>query len=593
MLVLLSGLASRAAAAEPPALCPCPAPAPKAAPSGAAGEVATEPDAETEDPAARRERARAAFERGTTLADQSLWAAAAAEFLRSRSIYPTRNATKNAAYCLRKLGRFDEALDLYEALLREFPDLPAADKKVAQHEVADLRNLLGTIEIDGAEIGAAIVIDGRYRADYPAVAPLRVAAGSHAVRVYKEGFEPFETRVDVAGRQTARVTAKLRALVESGRLRVGERRGLSLEVVLDGVVVGRTPWEGLVSAGDHVLYLRGDDGTGTQPSRARVRKGHTTSLALEAEPLEASVLVEATPAGAAIAIDAVEVGSGLWEGRLRAGSHRIEAAAAGFRPAVRTVRIDPDAREVVRIVLDRDPSSPLWRKPSRFFVDATAGLGLAPTFGGDVAGGECTGSCSRTPGLGVLAMAHGGYELGTGFGFGISAGYLFAEQRIEERPTTVRPVGLPARAASADDTLRLAGFLLGANASAHLGERFPVLLRLGAGALFSSVGDARTATIATASGMTFEAAEMVSSHRVNHVYVAPEARAGVRLSDRFEASLGLQAFLLIGLGTARWADEADRPVVLPDEGYGTYPSDELIAPVVLLLAPTLSARYHF
>jgi len=63
----------------------------------------------------------------------------------------------------------------------------------------ELRKLVGTIEIEEAEPGATIVIDGQNRGDYPPLVPLRVGRGSHTVRVHKAGFVPFETRVDVAG----------------------------------------------------------------------------------------------------------------------------------------------------------------------------------------------------------------------------------------------------------------------------------------------------------------------------------------------------------------------------------------------------------
>src|SRR5258706_542611 len=79
--------------------------------------------------------------------------------------------------------------------------------------------------ITPAEPGAAITIDGQSRGEFPALAPLRVATGSHAVRVTKEGFESFATRVEVAGGQSVRVVARLHALTRSGRLRVAEQRG--------------------------------------------------------------------------------------------------------------------------------------------------------------------------------------------------------------------------------------------------------------------------------------------------------------------------------------------------------------------------------
>src|SRR5262249_20181463 len=161
-----------------------------------------------------------------------------------------------------------ESLGMYEALLREFPDLPADTKATAQREIVELRGLVGTIEIDGAELGAGVSVDGESRGDYPLLEPLRVRVGGHVVRVYKEGFEPFERRLDIAGGQRAQVTAHLRALrnEEIGRLQVVELGGKELDVLVDGVAVGKTPrWEGPVAVGNHVVTLRGEGDLGTQP----------------------------------------------------------------------------------------------------------------------------------------------------------------------------------------------------------------------------------------------------------------------------------------------------------------------------------------
>ena len=166
-----------------------------------APEAAAQPAHDVSAPASADPRAEAQrhFAKGNALFKSGALGAALPEFLESRRLYATQSATSNAALCLAQLQRFDEALDMYEALLREFPDLAADMKAEAQAEVVRLRGLVGSIDLDRAEIGATIAVDGRSRGEYPPVGPLRVAAGSHVVRVYKDGFEPFEGHVDVMG----------------------------------------------------------------------------------------------------------------------------------------------------------------------------------------------------------------------------------------------------------------------------------------------------------------------------------------------------------------------------------------------------------
>jgi hypothetical protein len=154
--------------------------------------------------------AQARFKAGVTHFDRQEWSAALAEFLRSRELFPTRAATKNAAICLRRESRFDEALDMYEELLRGFPDLAGADRAFVDREIEELKDSIGLVDV-GTEAGASVLIDGRDRGVTPLAAPARVSAGAHVVHVSKDGYLPFEEHVDVAGRQTVTVEAKLKA----------------------------------------------------------------------------------------------------------------------------------------------------------------------------------------------------------------------------------------------------------------------------------------------------------------------------------------------------------------------------------------------
>src|SRR5215472_7632965 len=183
------------------------------------------------EPDPRKEEARSHFELGLAHFDNSEWGPALAEFLRSRELFPNRAATKDAAICLRKLQRYDEALDMFDTLRREFPDLSPTDRTLVEKATNELRALLGALDVRGAEPGATIIVDGRPRGSFPAPAPIRVSVGSHVVRVYKEGFAPFEGRVEIAAGQTAALEAHLGALTQSGRLRVTEQTGKTLDLV--------------------------------------------------------------------------------------------------------------------------------------------------------------------------------------------------------------------------------------------------------------------------------------------------------------------------------------------------------------------------
>jgi hypothetical protein len=120
LATLCQGPALAFAQVTAPATPAAPTPPAAAAPSDAAPAPAAAPD-----PAAAKAEARARFDRGLTLLREEAWGPALAEFLASRKLYPTRNATTNAAICLRKLQRYDESLgDVRDAAARVQPSCP-------------------------------------------------------------------------------------------------------------------------------------------------------------------------------------------------------------------------------------------------------------------------------------------------------------------------------------------------------------------------------------------------------------------------------------------------------------------------------------
>ena len=553
--------------------------------------------ASADDAPDQKELARTHFDKARTLSQGGSWSAALAEYLASRALYPTWGNTLGAASSLRKLDRYDESLDLFEVLLRDFgAALPANVREAAQRELVELRELVGTVEIEGAELGAAIAIDGRKRGEHPTPSPLRVAAGSHFVRVSKEGFETFEARLDVAGKQTKRVDARMRALAASGRLRVVEQGGAALDVVVDGDLAGKTPWEGRLALGDHVVLLRGEGDLGTLPVPVSVKRGETTRITLAAERLGATVRVEPVPASAGVAVDSVALGQGIWEGRLRAGKHKIEAAAPGFVTAVREVSLADGARAVISIPLARDPSSPFWRKPPRpshGVLEATGGVPVLPTFGGDIAGG-CARGCSAAPGLGAYATLRGGYELSSGLSFGLALGFLFVQESVTARPAAIQPVGVPEKAqGQLDHTLAIRrGALAGPWIGFAFGDRFPIRVRLGGGALLAWVAETRSGSFDPVhAGPRFSLGPLSTTSFVPMAYAAPELRVGVRLGERFEINVGADALVLIALGEPGW--DGARQVNAGSDGIGTFPAERFLGRVLFAIAPGLGLRYDF
>src|SRR5262249_2262556 len=115
-------------------------PAPAAPQTSASGPIDNEAEAEVH------------LHNGETLFDRGDIGAALAEYLLARQQHPLWKATYNAGVCFERLQRYDEALDMFEAVLRESGQtMPADFKERAQRKVTKLRELVGTIEVDEAE----------------------------------------------------------------------------------------------------------------------------------------------------------------------------------------------------------------------------------------------------------------------------------------------------------------------------------------------------------------------------------------------------------------------------------------------------------
>jgi hypothetical protein len=147
-------------------------------------------------------RARDLFFQGIAQQDAGDWERALAFFRRSLDEASTWRSTMNAAFCLGKLTRYDEALEAYEALLTSFAaQLPATERLRVDAAITYLKQQVVSIEIT-ANVESRVSIDGRPRGSVPRGGPLqlRVTADTHHVEITKEGFKAFDrTMAGVAG----------------------------------------------------------------------------------------------------------------------------------------------------------------------------------------------------------------------------------------------------------------------------------------------------------------------------------------------------------------------------------------------------------
>ena len=117
----------------------------------------------------------------------------------------------------------------------------------------------------------------------------------------------------------------------SGNSRVVETGGKKLQVLVDNLVVGETPWQGMLDVGAHSVWLRGSGSRQASAPTSTWVKRDRVVLTISARGPARLAPRRAHARRCTVLIDSVEVeGHGIWEGRLPSGPHRVDVMAEAF-----------------------------------------------------------------------------------------------------------------------------------------------------------------------------------------------------------------------------------------------------------------------
>lgn len=139
------------------------------------------------------------------------------------------------------------------------PGMQTGEKKVAvqagQSQIvkfdlnAEASGDQGLLKVVSTVPEALVFVDGAAVGKVPY--EKKIAAGEHPVVVQREGFKQFQQKVRVEAGQTVTVQADLKSV---GRLRILSNPGQA-SVTINGVVVGKTPYDAEVETGETVVRL--------------------------------------------------------------------------------------------------------------------------------------------------------------------------------------------------------------------------------------------------------------------------------------------------------------------------------------------------
>jgi hypothetical protein len=486
-----------------------------------------------DDVSSKRAAAERHFKIGLELVQRRAMDSALAEFLRSRELFPTAGALLNAAVCLRDLGRNDEALEMYSELLDGFrANLSGADHAAVESDVARLSEQTGELVVQSEPTGARVAVDGRDRGAAPSAKPIRVTVGKHAIRVFSEGWAPFEAEVEVGPKQVRTVVAKLAVVARVGALEVDEANGRVFEVVIDGESVGITPWRGRLAEGEHRVALRGPGDSGAPARAVRIDVGATAQVTLTGATLPSELRIEPLPSNARVAIDGREVARGSWTGWLPSGDHTMALSAGWHEASTFQVRTSSRAPTVVR---------PELEPVRRLYAEILGGIAWADTRS---VLRDCGGGCVNNVGggrVGWLIAPRFGVEafyLGTGSFNYRTSGSVVAQY-----------LGAPFVSHAFLQDASLGADFYGLSAGYRFFDSTPLTLRAMAGA---------ASVTASSSGRGFFGTNYVTqsaSDTYLSPMIGPEVRIGYRLGRTVAVDAGVAAvFFLLhdesrGVGT--------------------------------------------
>ncbi len=351
------------------------------------------------------------------------YALALTEYTLARAAQPGAEAALGVARADEALGKSGDAYDAYNDALKTFGStMKKADKTAAEAKLKELGQKTGTISIHVNEEGAKVLLDDHDLGPGPAPALLRADVGPHRVHVEKEGFLPFDSSVTVTAGGRAIVEVTLQRQAKTGHVVVNDTSGKNMRVLVDGIDVGASPWEGDLPPGHHTIGGRNATAN-AQPQDIDVKVGSKTTVGLVATSAVGHVEVTTSDGQGSIFVDDKPVGDGSYAGELPIGPHKIVVKRAGFESFEK--HVDLQERETIAesvtlraAATSGDASEGSTTDQESVFSGVYGGVGLTgfiePNGNGNSLETGCTNigatSCSTPPPVGFGLFGYGGYS---------------------------------------------------------------------------------------------------------------------------------------------------------------------------------------
>jgi hypothetical protein len=324
------------------------------------------------------------------------WAGALAHYQVVQQSAPTAHAQLGVADALYQLARTGEAFDAYTEAQRTFAaKLSAADKTLVTARLKELAGKTGALSIHVEEPGSDVALDGKSIGTSPIAALVRVAVGTHEVRVTRAGFVPFVGAADVQADGKAVVDANpLAAQSMRGHVVVHASGAEPLRVIVDGLDLGATPWEGDLPSGSHEITGRSSSATALSQTIS-VNAGASVSVDLVTSATAAHLQVRTSDGKGLVYVDSVAKGEGGFAGDVAPGPHAVVIEREGYERFEKTVSLGERETWAETVALKPVQAAASTGAATRAFEGVYGGFALNGLFGVGGQGTDLDTSCGN------------------------------------------------------------------------------------------------------------------------------------------------------------------------------------------------------
>ncbi len=381
----------------------------------APGVALAQPAAPTAPAAGSTAAATAAIAAGDKATRAKDYATALSQYQTAQQTVASSRAEMGVADAFYNLGRLGESYDTYTDVQNTYAGkLGPIEKGLVTKRLKELSTKTGYLSIRVSEAGAEVDVDSKLFGTSPVPTLVRVLTGTHTMHITKAGFTPFDGNAEVAPDGKAVVDATLAPVATQGHVVVHSTGPDPLRVLVDGVDVGATPWEGDLAPGSHTIAGRSSSSS-AEAQTVDVAAGSKTAIDLVASDTAAHVNITTSDGKGVIYLDGVVKGEGKFTGDVAPGPHSVVVSRDGYQRYEKSFTLDPRQTWAETVTLSQTVSATAGEgEAEHAYRGIYGGFGLAGLFG---VGGMGTSLETECPTLGASSCSTPNALGGAGYGY--------------------------------------------------------------------------------------------------------------------------------------------------------------------------------